>query len=66
MVRTMNYIMAIYDDILSYIQFSLEFKPIKTFVIKSDDYLLVTICYLFCRKHRKHIYTLVTILVYDI
>ena len=32
MVCTMNFIMGIYNDILSHIQFSLEFKQVKTFV----------------------------------
>ena len=34
--------MDIYNDILSYIQFLLEFKQVKTFIIKSGDYLIVS------------------------
>ena len=38
MVCTMNYIMDIYNGILAYIPFSLEFKEVLKNVIKSDDY----------------------------
>ena len=43
----------------------LKFKQVKTFVIKSDDYMLVIICYLFKINLTNHIYTFVTIIVFE-
>ena len=47
--------MDIYNDILSYIQFSIEFKRVKASVIKPNDYLIGIIRYLFCIKDKNHI-----------